>query len=227
MSRFADRREDVRLRPVLAEQPRLRDRRVRRVAQLAEAAQPGHVPQVRHVEQAVDLVELALVDLQRVAQLLAQPGAHLPVDLQPDDLAEAAPAKLLLDRLQQVVGLVGDVVVGVAGDPEERVVGDLHPGEQRAQVGGDQVLERDQRGPRLADLHEPPEQLLRHLHPGEHLGALVGIAERHGQAEREVRDVGERAPEADRQRASAPERCSSRTPGRAARARRRSRARAR
>ena len=66
------------------------------------------------------LVDLAVVDLQRVDQLVAQLRVHAGGDLEPHDLAEAAAAELVLDRLQQVVGLVGDVVVGVAGDPEER-----------------------------------------------------------------------------------------------------------
>ena len=74
-------------------------------------------------------------------------------------------------------------------------------------------------GPPSPIVDEPAEQLLRHLHPSDDLGALIGIAERHRQAQREVRDVWERAPEADRQRASAPGRCSSRRPGRARRAR--------
>ena len=55
-------------------------------------------------------------------------------DLEADHLAEAAAAHLLLDGLEQVVGLVGDVVVGVAGDPEERVVDDLHPREEVARL---------------------------------------------------------------------------------------------
>ena len=159
-----------------------------------------HVPEVRHVEQPVDLVDLALVDLQRVAQPFAKPGAHRRVDLEPDHLAEAATAQLLLDGLEQVVGLVGDVVVGVAGDAEEGVVGDLHAGEERPEVGGDQVLQRHQGPSGVADRDEPAEQLLRHLHPGDDLGPLIGIAERHAEAQRQVGDVGERPPEADRQR---------------------------
>ena len=52
---------------------------------------------------------------------------HRALDLEPDGLAEAAPAQLLLDRQQQVVRLVLlDREVGVAGDPEEVVLHDLH-----------------------------------------------------------------------------------------------------
>ena len=103
------------------------------------------VPEVAEVEQALDLVDLVARRCPSAATSCSRSrGSMLGLDLEPDDLAEAAAAQLLLDRLQQVVGLVGDVVVGVAGDPEERVVDDLHAREQRAEVGGDQVVERDQ-----------------------------------------------------------------------------------
>ena len=61
---------------------------------------------------------------------LAQRRLHAALDLEAHHLAEAAPAELLLDRLEQVVGLVRDVVVGVARDAEERVVEDLHAREE-------------------------------------------------------------------------------------------------
>ena len=66
-------------------------------------------------------------------------------DLDAHDLAEAPPAQLVLDRAHEVVGLVGDREVGVAGDAEDRVVDDLHAREQDVEVLGDQVLERDER----------------------------------------------------------------------------------
>ena len=62
-----------------------------------------------------------------------------------DDLAEAPAPELVLDRLEQVVGLVGDLEVGVARDPEQVVADDLHAREQRVEVLGDDVLERDER----------------------------------------------------------------------------------
>ena len=193
--------EHVGLAAVLAAKPGLRDAACGRIAQLAEPADPGHVPEVGQVEQALDLIELALVDLQRVAQLLAQPGAHRPVDLEPHDLAEAAAPELLLDRLQQVVGLVGDVVVRVARDPEERVVGHLHARE----TGSPRLAAiRSSSGTRVVPVSpistKRPQQLLRHLDPGDDLGALVRVAEADGQAQRQVRDVRERPAEPDRQR---------------------------
>jgi hypothetical protein len=109
-------------------------------------------------------------------------------------------AELVLHRLQQVVGLVGDVEVGVAGDLEVPVVEHLGAGEERIQVRGDHVLERDERAVALADREEAPEQLLRHLHAGDDLVAAVGVAQQHREAEREVGDVGEGPPHADHQR---------------------------
>ena len=65
---------------------------------------------------------------------LAQRRAHPGADLEPHDLAEAPAAQLVLDGLQQVVGLVGDGEVGVARDAEDVVVDDLHAREQRVEV---------------------------------------------------------------------------------------------
>ena len=72
-------------------------------------------------------------------QRLAQAPAHAGADLDAHDLAEAAPAQLLLDRPQQVVGLVVDGEVGVARDAEDVEVDDLHAREERVEMLGDQV----------------------------------------------------------------------------------------
>ena len=57
-------------------------------------------------------------------------------DLQPDRRAEPAPGQLPLQRLQQVlVAVVVDLELGVAGDPEQVVLDDLHAGEQLARGG--------------------------------------------------------------------------------------------
>ena len=74
------------------------------------------------VEQPVDVVDLALLDLERVGRAARAAAAFMPgVDLDAHDLAEAPAAQLVLDRLQQVVGLVGDLEVGVARDAEDAV----------------------------------------------------------------------------------------------------------
>ena len=54
-------------------------------------------------------------------------------DLEPDRRAEPAPGQLALQRLQQVlVAVLLDLEVGVAGDPEQVVLDDLHAREQLA-----------------------------------------------------------------------------------------------
>src|SRR5207247_5344796 len=105
-------------------------RRPGRVAQLGHPGQAVELHQVLEVHQPADVVDLARLDLQRLDQLGAQGGRHVVVDLDADDLAEAPAAQLGLDGPEQVVGLVGDLEVGVAGDAEEPVVDDLHAGEQ-------------------------------------------------------------------------------------------------
>ena len=120
-------------------------------------------------------------------------------DLDAHDLAEAPAAQLVLDRLQQVVGLVGDREVGVAGDAEEVVVGDLHAREERVEVVGDHVLEQHE-ARAVADRHEARQDLGRDLHARERRVAALGVAHDHAEAQREVRDVGEGLAGADRER---------------------------
>ena len=73
-----------------------------------------------------------------------------------------------LDRLEQVVGLVGDLEVGIARDAEHAALRDLDAREERRQVLRDHVLDRQQRpvsleaqeaGQALGDF-EPREALL-------------------------------------------------------------------
>ena len=180
-------------------QARLGDRGPRLVAQVGETRHVHHVPEVVEVEQPLDLEQLALLDLQRVHQRLAQAPAHAGADLDPDDLAEAPPAQLLLDRPQQVVGVVVDGEVGVARDPEDVDVDDLHAREERVEVPGDQTLERHERAP-VADRDEARQHLLGNLHAREGLLPGLRVAHEHGEREREVGDVGEGAAEADGER---------------------------
>ena len=68
----------------------------------------------------------------QVDQVLAQLGVHVGAHLEPHDLAEAAPAQLVLHGAQQVVGLVGDREVGVARHAEDaRGAGSPCPGTAR------------------------------------------------------------------------------------------------
>ena len=69
-------------------------------------------------------------------------------------MPEAALAQLELDRLEQVVRLVRDLEIGVAGDPEDAALDDLHLREQRRQEVAQDTLQRQER-PALADRREP------------------------------------------------------------------------
>ena len=93
-------------------------------------------------------------------------------DLQPHRRAEAAPGQLALQRLQQVlVAVVVHLELGVAGDPEQVVLDDLHAGEELAQVGGDQLLDRQEPRPRAVDAHPPAGPARR---PTTNRGTLLG-----------------------------------------------------
>jgi len=66
---------------------------------------------------------------------------HLLVDLDADDVAEAALADRFFDGFEEVVGfefLDGDV--GVAGDVEGVGFEDLHAGEELVKVGDDELF---------------------------------------------------------------------------------------
>ena len=153
--------------------------------------------EVGQVERPVDLVDLVVPD----AESLLQPLQHRPRgrgrDLEADGVAEAAPLQLLLDRLEQVVRVVRDLEVGVAGDAEDRALDDLHAREEPVEEVRDHVLEHQQ--PATAD-GEEARQAFGHLDAGEALLAGLGIAREHAEAERQPGDVGEALAGADRER---------------------------
>ena len=120
-------------------------------------------------------------------------------DLEAHRPPEAAPAQLHLDRGQQVVGLVLlEHEVGVARHPERVVLADHHVGEQRRQLGGDDLLERHE--PLAVGHHHETGQQRRDLHPRHPLDAVHGVAHPDDEVQREVGDVGERMSGVDRQR---------------------------
>ncbi len=71
------------------------------------------------------------------------------------------------------------------------------PGKSSAEVGADDVLERDEAG--VAQRHEAVE-VRRHLHPREVLLGRLRVPDQNGEVEREPRDVGEGVGRVDRQR---------------------------
>ena len=168
------------------------------LAELGLPVQTGDLPQVAQVEHAVDVVDLDFIHAEPLDQPGAQRGIHGRADLESHDLAEAPAPNFVLDRLKEVIGLVRDLEVGVAGDPEHLVAEDLQTREQRVKVPGDDLLERDERVRR--DLHEAREDLLGDLDPREDLVVDVGVVQADDQAERQVREVSGTAARADGQR---------------------------
>ncbi len=168
----------------------------------------GERQQVRGVHQAREFVHVVVrertgrrilliteLDQQQVPERRRHRGVHLDAH----HLGEAAVPDLLLDQAEQVLRLVSviDLEIGVAGDPEGVPAQNLHAGEERLQVGADDLLERHELV-RRRERH-PARQDLGHLHPRETLLA-VRASQHHGEREAEVRDVREGMAGIDRER---------------------------
>ena len=108
----------------------------------------GELEQAAEVERRGQAVDLLLGDVELLHEQAERDVVHVVGDLEPDRRAEAAAQQLLLERLDEVLGLVlVDLDVLVAGDAELVVLEDLHAREQVAEVVGDEVLERDEAQP--------------------------------------------------------------------------------
>ena len=140
-----DRREHVgRARGLDLGEVAVRMRDERRVLQLG-TVEVGDAVQAGQVERAGQVEDLARTDVELRHEQLEHVRVDRLLDLEPDRRAEPAALQLLLERLEQVLGVVLlDLEVLVAGDPERVVLQDLHAGEELVEVGGDDVLERDE-----------------------------------------------------------------------------------
>ena len=90
------------------------------------------------------LVDVLVVDLQLLLQQLADAIGDAGVHLQPHAGPEAPPPHLAVDDRQQVLALLLDLQVHVPRDPEGKAAERLHAREQVLQVGGDELLERQE-----------------------------------------------------------------------------------
>ena len=163
------------------------------------AVQCVDAPQPAQVEWRTDTEDPVGAHLELRRQQVGQVLAHVRLDLEPERLAEAAPAELHLDGDQQVVRLVLlEGKVGVPGDPEGMVMADGHAREQRVQMGGDDLLEWDEA---LAVGHDDETGQSRwDLDPGDPPLPRDRVLHLDHQVEREVRDVREGVTGVDRER---------------------------
>ena len=162
----ADRREDVgNLGRVGRHERRARGRHALRILEL-RPVDLRDLEQAAEVERRGQAVDLLRGDRELLHEQVERRVIHVVGDLEADGRAEAALQQPLLERLDEVLGLVLlDLDVLVAGDAELVVLEDLHAGEQVAEVVGDEVFERDEAhaaGTVIRELHEPGEQR-RHL----------------------------------------------------------------
>ena len=144
----------------------------RAVLQIVAVALAVDLPQRRQVQQAghpqhVVAVHVELAD-QQVEHVVADRRGHL----EPHRRAEPALGQLALQGLQQVlVAVLVDLELGVAGHPEQVPLEDLHAGEELVEVGGDELLDRQEARAAAVVLHgHEARHVVRHLDPGEQLG---------------------------------------------------------
>ena len=178
-------------------EPWLRDGDPRLVLQLG-TVDDGDLAEVGEVELALDLVHLIGVDTEAGHQPVEHCTGRRGGDLQPDHVAETAPAEFQLDGFEEVVRVVRHFEVGVARHPERRALGDLHPREQRRQEVRDDALQRDES--RLATHLDEPRQAFGHLHAGEALFSRDGVHRDYGERQGQPRDVRERLARTDAER---------------------------
>ena len=113
----------------------------RRVLELGPVDRAGS-PEAAEAEGRAHRVDVGLAQLEVLAQDVPHALRHRLVDGDADDGAEAAAADELLDGLEEVVGLqLLDGKLGVARHAERVRLQHLHAGEQRGEVGGDELLE--------------------------------------------------------------------------------------
>ena len=173
------------------------DRQVRFVLQV-RAVELRELHELGEIERALDPVDLRVVDRQAGREpfhhLLRRRRAHLDTD----DVAEAALAKLGLDRFEEIRRVVGHLEVGVPGHAEDRPLDDGHTREEPRQEVRDDLLERYVQA--LATDGEETRQALRDLDAGESLLAALRVLDEDGERQGEAGDVRKRLSRTDCER---------------------------
>ena len=139
---------------------------------------------VGQVEEPPSGVHLVRGDSEPLHEAGKHPGRDRARHLHAHDRSEATLAQVGFDGLEEIVRVVGDLGVSVAGQPEERTLHDLHLGEESRQEVRQHGLERHEE-PTRADRDEPVEAL-GHLDPGKALFPRLGIANEQPKAQGET-----------------------------------------
>ena len=134
----------------------------------------------------------------------AQRLRHAGLDLEADDRAAAAALQRALVQAHEVLGLLLDLDVAVADDPERALAEHLEAGKQQADEGDDQAVERDEaRASRRAGRPAGARTARRCV--GMRTSALIvrpscGLSSFERQREAEIRDERERMRRVDGER---------------------------
>ena len=120
---------------------------------------------------------------------------HVGVDRQADHVAEPAPLDHGLEQPDQILGLLLDLDVAVAQDPEEAAALALEAGEQEIGEAQDQLLEPDEARMVAGQADEALELAGQQHEAGEQLAAAA--VELHGDADAGVGDERERVGRVD------------------------------
>jgi hypothetical protein len=160
------------------------------IEQVVELGQP---------EQAGHLDDLLERDVELAREQAPEVGRHLRRDDQRHHRAEAPLAQRVLQLLDEILGVLLEIEVGVAQHAKRVVADDPHAGEEHVEVRRHQLLERQHR-PAAGHRHEARQQARRHLDAREAQLAVLGIAQLDGEVEAEVGEEGERVRRIDGER---------------------------
>ena len=186
---LADQREDV---GVVVLKTKRRHRRPLRPAHFWNI-EIGDLVDGAPVERAIGFVEVVFAELQFLFEKTHDAIVGPRTDLEPHHAGKAPLAQLLLNLLEQVLGvLVVTLGFGVAGDAERQNLENFHARKQVVEIVGDDVLQRDEAAGR-AETEELSAEL-GHFHAREERFALTRSAQQHSQRHRHVGDEGKAVP---------------------------------
>jgi hypothetical protein len=157
------------------------------------------LPEARQVEQGARRVDVLAAERELVLEQHAYLVLGSRFDLEAYRVVHPQPSvQPRLDRGEQVVRLAFvEEQVGVPGDAEGVGGDDVRAREERAQLGPDELLDRQQAFP-VAEGDETRKHR-RHLHPGETAPSRLPVADHDAEIQREIRDPRERMGRVHRQ----------------------------